>query len=184
MNFKPLELPGVILIEPKVLGDERGFFFESYQKALFKQNGIDVNFIQANHSFSQTGVLRGLHFQVSPKAQSKCVRVVSGEAYDVVVDIQKDSKTFGEYLVTHLSGENKRMLFVPAGFAHGFYTLRDNTHFLYSVDEVYSPEHERGIIWNDPTLNIDWPLAGGAQPTVSARDQKWPTFAELYSKSL
>lgn len=175
MKFIPTEIPGVVIIEPKVFGDERGFFFESYRKDIFKENGIDVDFMQDNHSLSQKGVLRGLHYQIAPKAQAKLVRVVRGEAFDVAVDIRKDSKTFGRHVSVVLSAENKKMMCIPAGFAHGFCALKDQTEFLYKTSDIYSPSHERGIIWNDPDLAIHWP-ALDAPIIVSEKDKKYPSF--------
>lgn len=171
-NFKKLGIDEVILIEPKVFGDERGFFMESYQKSEFVTNGIDVNFIQDNHSKSIKGVLRGLHYQLAPRAQAKLVRCTRGEIFDVAVDIRKDSKTYGKWVGEMLSEENKRMLFIPEGFAHGFVVLSDTAEFLYKVDNEYSPEHDRGIRWNDPDINIDWGI--DFEPLVSEKDAKQP----------
>lgn len=157
MKFTRLEIPDLILIEPKVFGDPRGFFFESFQQQKFAENGIRENFVQDNHSQSSRGVLRGLHYQIPPKAQGKFVRVIRGEVFDVALDVRKNSKTFGKHVVTILSDENKKMLYVPPGFAHGFCVLSEEAEFLYKVTEFYSPEHERGVLWNDPALKIDWP---------------------------
>ena len=177
MKFIPTDLPGVLLIEPKVFSDERGFFFESYLKDLFRQNGIDADFVQDNHSRSAEGVLRGLHYQTAPKEQAKLVRVTRGEAFDVVVDIRKGSKTFGRWTGHVLSEEKKNMLFVPAGFAHGFLALRDETELLYKVSEVYSPAHERGIRWDDPGVGIVWPKTT-SPILLSEKDKKYPTLKE------
>lgn len=170
------KLEGLYIIEPDVHGDNRGFFMESYSREKFFELGIRQEFIQDNHSLSvETGVLRGLHYQLNPKAQTKLVRVASGAIYDVAVDIRKDSPTFGEWLGVILSEANKRQLLVPKGFAHGFCTIVPNTQVLYKVDEYYSPEHDRGILWSDPDLNIDWPTS---KPILSDKDQKHPLLKE------
>lgn len=157
MKFTHTSIPEVLLIEPKVFRDTRGFFYEFYRHDLFLKNGIDTNFVQDNQSFSVRGVLRGLHYQTAPKAQAKLVRVVRGEIFDVVVDVRPGSPTFGRHVAEILSAENKKMLFVPAGFAHGYLTLSDEAEFAYKVSDAYSPSHERGIRWDDPTLAIAWP---------------------------
>ncbi|MCM3128229.1 dTDP-4-dehydrorhamnose 3,5-epimerase [Paenibacillus provencensis] len=176
MNITPLHLEGAILIEPKVHGDNRGFFMESYNEEVFHRNGIKHPFIQDNHSLSaEPGVLRGLHYQLNPKAQTKLVRVIAGAIYDVIVDIRQNSPTFGQWVGVILSEHNKRQLLVPKGFAHGFCTLVPNTQVIYKVDEYYSPENDRGILWNDPALNIDWPVS---QPVLSDKDQKHPVLAD------
>lgn len=176
MNITPLHLEGAILIEPKVHGDNRGFFMESYNEEVFHRNGIKQQFIQDNHSLSaEPGVLRGLHYQLNPKAQTKLVRVIAGAIYDVIVDIRKNSPTFGQWVGVILSEHNKRQLLVPKGFAHGFCTLVPNTQVIYKVDEYYSPENDRGILWNDPALNIDWPVS---HPVLSDKDQKHPVLAD------
>lgn len=176
MNITPLHLEGAVLIEPKVHGDNRGFFMESYNEELFHRNGIKHQFIQDNHSLSdEPGVLRGLHYQLNPKAQTKLVRVIAGAIYDVIVDIRPNSPTFGQWVGVILSEHNKRQLLVPKGFAHGFCTLVPNTQVIYKVDEYYSPENDRGILWNDPALNIDWPVS---QPVLSDKDQKHPVLAD------
>jgi dTDP-4-dehydrorhamnose 3,5-epimerase len=179
MKFTELEIPGVFLIEPEVYDDGRGFFFESYRADEFARHGIKTAFVQDNQSLSAKGTLRGLHYQIAPKAQSKLVRVIRGEALDVAVDVRKGSKTFGRHVSVHLSEENKKLVYVPRGFAHGFCALKDETEFLYKVDEFYSPEHERGILWNDPTLNISWPKLD-SDLILSSRDQKFPTFKLLF----
>jgi len=158
MLFIPTEIADLVIIEPKVFGDKRGYFFESYKKDLFENNIGSIQFVQENESRSSYGVLRGLHLQKPPCAQAKLVRVVEGEVIDVVVDARKDSPTFGKSVSVILSSENKRQLFVPRGFAHGFAVLSDNAIFQYKVDNIYSPEHEFGILFNDPYLNIDWKL--------------------------
>lgn len=176
MKITPLRLEGAVILEPKVHGDHRGFFMESYNEQLFKDNGIDIKFVQDNHSLSaEPGVIRGLHYQLNPKAQEKLVRVISGAIYDVIVDIRKKSPTFGQWVGVILSEHNKRQLLVPKGFAHGFCTLVPNTQVIYKVDEYYSPEHDRGIIWNDPVLNIDWPIS---EPILSDKDRTHPTLAK------
>lgn len=176
MKVTATKLPGVKLIDPAVFGDHRGFFLESYNSRTFADNGMNCKFIQDNHSLSvEAGVLRGLHYQLNTKAQSKLLRVVAGAIYDVVVDIRKGSPTFGHWEGFILSSSNKRQLFVPKGFAHGFCTLVPNTEVLYKVDEYYSPEHDRGIAWNDPALNIDWPIQ---QPILSEKDSKHPLLAD------
>lgn len=175
MKVISTKLQGVQLIESTVFGDHRGFFMESYNKQVFNEHGIDCEFIQDNHSLSaEAGVLRGLHYQLSPKAQSKLVRVAVGAIYDVVVDIRNGSPTFGQWEGFILSASNKRQLFVPQGFAHGFCTLVPQTEVLYKVDEFYSPEHDRGISWNDPALNIQWPLMS---PILSDKDTQHPVLA-------
>lgn len=176
MNIIKTKFEDAVLIEPKVFGDHRGFFTESYNKEIFKQNGIDMDFIQDNHSLSQQpGTLRGMHYQLNDKAQTKLVRVTRGAIYDVIVDIRKGSPTYGEWQGFILSADNKRQLLVPKGFAHGFCTIVENTEVQYKVDELYSPEHDRGIAWNDLALNIDWPFNN---PVLSDKDTKHPTLAE------
>lgn len=176
MNVIKTKFEDALLIEPKVFGDHRGFFTESYNKKMFKQNGIDMDFIQDNHSLSQqSGTLRGMHYQLNDKAQTKLVRVTRGAIYDVIVDIRKGSPTYGQWQGFILSADNKRQLLVPKGFAHGFCTIVENTEVQYKVDQLYSPEHDRGIAWNDPALNIDWPFNN---PVLSDKDTKHPTLAE------
>lgn len=176
MKVIHLKLDGASIIEPVVHGDNRGFFMESYNEQVFKQNGIHHNFIQDNHSLSaETGVLRGLHYQLNPKAQTKLVRVLSGAIYDVIVDIRKNSSTFGQWVGVILSEDNKRQLLVPNGFAHGFCTLVPNTQVLYKVDEYYSPENDRGILWSDPSLGIDWPTTN---PILSDKDKRHPLLKD------
>ncbi|QGG58195.1 dTDP-4-dehydrorhamnose 3,5-epimerase [Paenibacillus sp. B01] len=176
MNVHETKLPGLKLIEPAVHGDHRGFFVESYNEARFHQNGIKHGFIQDNHSLSaEAGVLRGLHYQLNPKAQTKLVRCTAGAIYDVVVDIRKGSPTFGQWQGFILSAANHRQLLVPKGFAHGFCTLVPNSEVQYKVDEFYSAEHDRGIAWNDPALGIDWPVR---KPVLSDKDGKHPVLAD------
>lgn len=167
-------LLGVILIDPTVFGDNRGFFMESYNLQRFKEQGIACEFVQDNHSLSvESGVLRGLHYQLNPKAQSKLVRVSAGAIYDVVLDIRQGSPTYGQWEGFILSSSNRRQLFVPQGFAHGFCTIVPNTEVQYKVDEYYSPEHDRGIAWDDPALAINWPIV---QPELSEKDKMHPTL--------
>jgi dTDP-4-dehydrorhamnose 3,5-epimerase len=170
------KLQGVKIIEPTVYGDQRGFFMESYNKATFHEAGIAYNFIQDNHSLSvEAGVIRGLHFQLNPQSQAKLVRVVTGAIYDVVVDIRRGSETFGQWIAVTLSESNKRQLLVPQGFAHGFCTIVPDTQVLYKVDHYYSPEHDRGIIWNDPEIGIDWPTDN---PILSEKDANHPRLKD------
>jgi len=160
-------LPDVKLIEPRVFGDERGFFFESWNRRALAEAGIDVDFVQDNHSRSRQGVLRGLHYQVE-HAQGKLVRVSEGEVFDVAVDLRRSSPTFGRAVGVVLSGANKRMLWIPPGFAHGFLVISDVAEFLYKATDYYAPEHERTLLWNDPALAIAWPLT--VEPTLAAKD--------------
>lgn len=181
MKAVPSAIPDVILFEPKVFGDERGFFFESFNAREFaKATGLEAQFVQDNHSRSRQGVLRGLHYQLAPKAQGKLVRVIEGEVFDVAVDIRRGSPTFGQWVGEFLSAENKRQLWIPAGFAHGFAVLSENAEFLYKTTDYWSPEHERCIRWDDPTLAIPWPVPGA--PLVSDKDRQGFNLrdAELY----
>jgi len=171
-TFHPLQLPEVILIEPRVFADERGYFLETYKYSEFAANGIPDIFVQDNHSRSIRGVLRGLHFQNPPKAQGKLVRVVRGAIFDVAVDIRPSSPTFGEWVGETLSEENQRMLYIPPGFAHGFLVLSAVADVTYKVTEEYAPELDSGIIWNDPTIAIPWPLE--SPPILSAKDAALP----------
>lgn len=176
MEFIKTFIPEVILVKPKVFGDERGFFMESYRKSLFQANGIAPEFIQDNHSKSTKGVLRGLHYQLDPKAQGKLVRCVSGAVFDVAVDIRRGSPTFGKWVGYELSAENKCMLWIPAGFAHGFVTLEDNTEFLYKTTGEYAPECDRGIKYDDPEIGIVWPVLG--ELLLSDKDQCQPLLKD------
>ena len=177
MKVIETKIPGLLIIEPRVFGDERGFFFESYnEKAFNEATGIAPRFVQDNHSKSVKGVLRGLHYQLPPRAQGKLVRVVQGEVFDVAVDIRKGSPTYGQWVGEVLSADNKKQLWIPPGFAHGFLTLSDTAEFLYKTTDYWSPEHERAILWNDATLNIDWPL-NGMQPTLAAKDAAAVAFS-------
>jgi dTDP-4-dehydrorhamnose 3,5-epimerase len=168
------------LLEPKVFGDHRGFFMESYNEKLFSELGLEFDFIQDNHSLSvEAGTLRGLHYQLNPYAQTKLVRVVRGAIYDVIVDIRKGSPTYGQWQGFILTEENKQQILVPRGFAHGFCTLVKNTEVIYKVDNYYSAEHDRGIQWNDPQLNINWPVAN---PILSGKDTSHPTLVDADNK--
>ncbi len=180
-QFTPLSIPDVILIEPKVFGDERGFFLETYQAKRFADAGIAANFVQDNHSKSQKGVLRGLHYQIR-QPQGKLFRVVSGEVFDVAVDLRRSSPTFGKWVGAILSAENKHQIWVPVGFAHGFYTLSDSAEVFYKTTDYYAPEWERSIVWNDATINISWPLPNGNLPVLSPKDALGKTLqdAELF----
>ncbi len=158
MKIVKTEIPDVIILEPNLFGDDRGFFFESFNSKLFEAAvGKPVNFLQDNHSKSSRGVLRGLHYQLAPFAQAKLVRCVVGEVFDVAVDIRKSSPTFGKWVGAHLSAENKRQLWIPEGFAHGFFTLSDHAEFLYKTTNYYAPDCDRGILWNDKDIGIEWP---------------------------
>lgn len=176
MKVTPLKLKGASLLEPVVHGDNRGFFMESYNEEIMHNGGVNFQFIQDNQSLSaEVGVLRGLHYQLNPKAQTKLIRVLSGVIYDVIVDVRSSSTTFGQWVGVILSEYNKRQLLVPKGFAHGFCTLVPNTQVLYKVDEYYSPENDRGILWNDPALGIDWPVTN---PVLSDKDQRHPLLKD------
>jgi len=169
MKVIETKIPDILVIEPKVFGDDRGFFFESYNEEIFcQQTGIRKSFVQDNHSRSSKGVLRGLHYQIK-QPQGKLVRVVSGKVFDVAVDIRKSSPTFGQWVGEIISEENKRQMWIPEGFAHGFIVLSDRADFLYKTTDYYAPEHERCIIWNDPDLNIDWHYDG--DPILSNKDK-------------
>jgi dTDP-4-dehydrorhamnose 3,5-epimerase len=175
--MKKLEtaLAGVLILEPQVFGDERGFFLESYNERVFAELGIGDKFVQDNHSCSSRNVLRGLHYQIQ-QPQGKLVRVILGEILDVVLDLRKNSPTFGKWEAHPLSGDNKRMLWVPPGFAHGFRVVSETAHVLYKATDFYAPAHERTVAWNDANLRIDWKLDG--EPTISAKDQRGQTFSE------
>ena len=176
MNVIATAIPDVLIIEPKVFGDERGFFFESFNQLRFAELiGEDVHFVQDNHSRSVKNVLRGLHYQIQ-QPQGKLVRVVQGTVYDVAVDIRRSSPTFGQHVGVELSAENKRMLWIPPGFAHGFVVLSDTAEFLYKTTDYWAPEFERSIVWNDPTINIQWPIQ--AEPALSAKDRESTLLAE------
>lgn len=174
MKVSEGKLKGIKIIEPKVFRDARGFFIESYNASKLAEYGISLNFIQDNHSYSVKNVLRGLHYQVNP-GQDKIVRVTAGEVFDVVVDIRRNSSTFGEWESFILSAENMKQVFIPKGFAHGFCALSDNVDFLYKCSEYYSPKDERGIIWNDPEIGIDWPVK---EPLLSPKDTVYPQLKD------
>lgn len=181
MKATRLAIPDVVLFEPKVFGDDRGFFFESFNQNVFEETvGRPVNFVQDNHSRSLKGVLRGLHYQIK-QPQGKLVRVVQGEVFDVAVDLRKSSATFGQWVGVHLSGKNKKQLWVPEGFAHGFVVLSECAEFLYKTTDYWAPEHERSLAWNDPTIAIEWPFTD--QPALSGKDQKAVGFqnAEVFA---
>lgn len=180
--FNQTNIQDVILIEPKIFGDSRGFFMESYKKSEFVKNGIREDFDQDNHSKSTKGVLRGLHYQLYPKAQAKLVRCNYGKIFDVAVDIRKGSKTFGQWVGYELSQENKKMLYIPAGFAHGFVVLSDEAELLYKASNEFCPELDKGIRWNDPTLNINWGL--DFEPLVSDKDNMQPFLKDLTNEDL
>jgi len=176
LKITPTSIPDVLLIEPKVFPDERGFFLESYQKKKFQEAGIDAEFVQDNHSKSCCGTLRGLHYQIR-QPQGKLIRVISGEVFDVAVDIRRHSPTFGQWAGEYLSADNKRMLWVPAGFAHGFYVTSPEAEVLYKASDYYAPQWERCILWNDPALGIVWPTSGES-PILSAKDSTGKLLAE------
>lgn len=180
MKITPLDISDVLLIEPKVFGDDRGFFYESFNAEVFNQAvGYEVKFAQDNHSKSSKNVLRGLHYQNAPKAQGKLVRVVQGEVFDVAVDIRQGSPTFGKWVGEILSAENKKQLWIPEGFAHGFLTLSDTAEFLYKTTNYYAPTHEGCLMWNDPEIGIQWPNADNAVPTLSAKDQQGKDLSSI-----
>jgi len=177
MEFEPTGIPDVVLIRPKVFGDPRGYFFESWEERKFAAAGLDVKFVQDNHSRSARHILRGLHYQIQ-QAQGKLVRVVTGAVFDVAVDIRRSSPTFGRWVGVTLTEENHHMLWVPPGFAHGFVVLSESADFLYRCTDFWAPAHERAIAWNDPDLNIRWPLPEGAQPLLSAKDAVAKSFRD------
>lgn len=177
MNIIECNIPGPLILEPKVFGDERGFFLESWNADAFTQAGLDLTFVQDNHSRSQKGVLRGMHFQ-NPGPQGKLVRVVRGAVFDAVVDLRRSSPSFGKWTGVVLSAENKRMFWVPEGFAHGFLTLEDDTDFLYKCTAPYAPQHEQSLAWDDPAVGIEWPL-DGLEPILSAKDAAGVALADV-----
>lgn len=181
-EFEAQKIKDVILIKPKVFGDNRGFFLESYKKSDFYANGIDVEFNQDNHSKSAKGVLRGLHYQANPHGQAKLVRCSKGRIYDVAVDIRPNSKTFGQYVKVELTDENKYMLYIPVGFAHGFVALTDEVEILYKASGEYAPQADRGIIWNDKDINIDWNI--DFEPLLSEKDKIQPKLCEINLEEL
>jgi dTDP-4-dehydrorhamnose 3,5-epimerase len=169
MKFFPTEIPEVIRIEPEVYSDERGFFMETYQSARFAVAGIDYDFVQDNHSGSKRGILRGLHYQIR-QPQGKLVRIANGEVFDVAVDLRRSSPNFGKWVGSCLSTENKYQLWIPPGFAHGFYVLSDWAELVYKTTDYYSPQWDRTLLWDDPDLNIDWPVQPGTTPILSKKD--------------
>jgi len=177
MKIIDTKIEDVKILEPKVFGDERGFFMETYRTSWFNENVADVQFVQHNHSKSSKGILRGLHYQLT-NPQGKLVRVVSGAVIDVVVDLRKHSNTFKQYVVVELSAKNKKQLWVPPGFAHGFYVLNDNTEFVYQCTDYYAPENEYSLLWNDPTLGIDWNIPNGSIPLLSEKDKNGLSIQE------
>jgi dTDP-4-dehydrorhamnose 3,5-epimerase len=181
VEFEPTSLPEVILIRPRVFGDARGYFFESWHKHRFSEAGIPVDFVQDNHSHSVRNSLRGLHYQIS-QPQGKLVRVTRGEVFDVALDIRRSSPRFGQWIGVHLSDRNHQMLWVPPGFAHGYLALSDAVDFLYKCTDIYAPRYERGIRWNDPQIGVRWPLAEGEVPLLSEKDASAPLLndAEYY----
>jgi dTDP-4-dehydrorhamnose 3,5-epimerase len=184
MNVIETKLPEVLLLEPKVFGDARGFFMESWNKQTFAERGLDLNFVQDNHSRSARGVLRGIHYQIK-QPQGKLVRVVAGSVFDIAVDLRKSSPHFGQWVGYELSAENQRMLWVPPGFGHGFLVLSESADFLYKTTNYYAPEWDRGVRWDDPEMGIDWPLAAmpGVALQLSAKDQAQPLLrdAEVFA---
>lgn len=184
MNFFPTQIPAAVIIEPKVIADERGFFLESYQKQRFANVGITADFVQDNHSKSRFGTLRGLHYQIR-QPQGKLVRVIAGEIFDVAVDIRKNSPTFGKWVGDYLSAENKKMIWVPPGFAHGFFVTSLEAEVIYKATDYYAPQWERTIAWNDPAIGIDWPI-GDVPPMLSPKDAagKLLDEAEVYEDPL
>jgi dTDP-4-dehydrorhamnose 3,5-epimerase len=178
MQVVPTAIPDLVIIEPKVFGDERGFFYESFNQRRFTElTGVTDSFVQDNHSKSARNVLRGLHYQIR-QPQGKLVRVVAGEVLDIAVDLRKSSPNFGNWVGVNLSAENKKMLWIPKGFAHGFVVLSDSAEFLYKTTDYWAPEHERCIIWNDPDLAVDWQL-GNSTPLLSAKDQTGKRFRDV-----
>ena len=182
MNIIPTTIPDVLILEPRVFGDERGFFMETWNRQAFAKAGLDLDFVQDNHSRSRQGILRGLHYQIV-NPQGKLVRVTQGAVYDVAVDLRRTSPTFGQWTGVELSAENHRLFWVPPGFAHGFYVMSESADFQYKCTDFYAPEHERCLRWDDPTLNIDWPLVNGQTPQLSAKDAVGASLqdAEVYA---
>lgn len=179
-TFQPTSIPAVIRIQPHLFCDDRGFFFEAFKSTDFAAAGIHMPCVQVNHSRSVRGVVRGLHFQVTPAAQAKLVRVIRGAVWDVAVDVRPKSDTFAHWVAVELTEDNRELVYIPEGFAHGFAVLSDDAEIEYTVNREYSPQHERGIIWNDSDLAIDWPVD---QPIVSGKDAGLPVFRELFAQS-
>ena len=178
MHFQPTEIPDVILIKPQVFKDERGFFQETYQKSRFAEMGITADFVQDNHSGSRKNILRGLHYQIQ-NTQGKLVRAIKGEIYDVAVDIRRSSPTFKQWVGVRLSAERHEQLWVPPGFAHGFLTLSDWVEIIYKTTDIYAPQHERTLLWNDPAVGVIWPLSEGFAPEMSAKDMQGKLLSDL-----
>jgi dTDP-4-dehydrorhamnose 3,5-epimerase len=177
LKFNKINIDGIVIVEPTVFGDNRGWFMETYSENNFKEAGIKIKFVQDNQSFSAAkGTLRGLHYQLNPKAQSKLVRCTKGAIFDVAIDIRKGSPSYGKWFAIELTAENKKQLLIPKGFAHGFMTLTDDVEVQYKVDELYSPECDRGIIWNDSAIGIEWPI--DIVPVLSEKDEKAPLLKE------
>jgi len=175
LSFESTDLPGVVVVVPKVFADDRGFLMETYKRSEFENAGLRVPLVQENHSRSSQGTLRGLHYQREPRAQGKLVRVVLGEIFDVAVDIRRGSSTFGRWIGVALSAANRKSIYIPPGFAHGFCVTSPEAEVIYKTTDEYAPEYEEGIRWDDPSLAIAWPIA---QPTLSPRDQRWPSLAQ------
>lgn len=180
-SFTQTEIEGVYIVEPKVFGDARGYFMETYCETDFKQGGIQADFVQDNQSKSRRGVLRGLHFQKT-HSQAKLVRVISGEVFDVAVDLRPGSKTYGKWVGVTLSAENKKQFFIPKGFAHGFLVLSEEAEFVYKCDDFYHPEDEGGLAWNDPTVHVEWPVTPDMEILLSEKDQHHPNLQSLDPK--
>jgi dTDP-4-dehydrorhamnose 3,5-epimerase len=178
MKVIDTSIPDVKIIEPQVFGDERGFFLETFRDDWFKENVAEVTFLQDNHSKSGHGILRGMHYQLE-QTQGKLVGVTAGEVYDVAVDMRKSSATFGQHVGVTLSGDNKRQLWVPEGFAHGFYVISESAEFVYKCTDYYAPKHEVSLLWNDPELNIQWPLVNDKKPSLSVKDEKGQLFKDV-----
>lgn len=178
MKVIETNLSGVLIVEPRVFGDERGFFLESWNRTAYQEAGLPTEFVQDNHSRSAHGVLRGMHYQIQ-QPQGKLVRVTQGEVFDVAVDLRKSSSTFGEWTGVVLSEKNHRLFWVPPGFAHGFYVMSDSADFQYKCTSYYAPEYERSLLWNDPAVGIEWPLVDGKAPLLSDKDSNCPPLADL-----
>ncbi len=177
MKIIPTNIPDVLILEPQVFGDARGFFLETWNAQTFAEVGLNLNFVQDNHSRSGQGILRGMHYQIQ-HPQGKLVRVTSGKVFDVAVDLRQSSPTFGQWAGAELSADNHRMLWVPPGFAHGFYVMSESADFLYKCTDFYAPAYDRSLRWDDPTVGIEWPLVNGTQPTISAKDAAGKNWQE------
>ncbi|MEE2941301.1 MAG: dTDP-4-dehydrorhamnose 3,5-epimerase [Planctomycetota bacterium] len=180
MEYRPTAIPDVVLLVPKIFGDDRGFFLETFRASEFEEQCAPVQFVQDNHSKSTQGILRGLHYQ-NPQPQGKLVRVTEGEVFDVAVDLRKDSPTFGKWVGEFLSAENKHMLWVPPGFAHGFYVTSPTAEFVYKCTDYYAPENEGTLAWDDPSVGVEWPLVNGEPPRLSAKDADGVSLADARS---